>query len=125
MKLRDGITDMDDNKYFQVVIKVPKKTIVNMFVGACEGGSNYWCKDVRPKGKASDCYDAMLDGFTCIDMEDNNRLYEVTAKNIERAVFLMFQDEPRHFGHMMSENDDATTADVFFQLCVFGKTVYG
>jgi hypothetical protein len=38
---------------------------------------------------------------------------------------LMAEKEPRHFGDFMGENDDATTSDVFLQLCLFGEVVYG
>jgi hypothetical protein len=32
---------------------------------------------------------------------------------------------PRHIADILSENDDATTGDVFLQLCLFGDVVYG
>lgn len=32
---------------------------------------------------------------------------------------------PSHWGAFIAENDDAETADVFLQYCIFGKVIYG
>lgn len=32
---------------------------------------------------------------------------------------------PCHIGDFIKENEDATTADVFLQYCIFGKVIYG
>jgi hypothetical protein len=37
----------------------------------------------------------------------------------------MAREYGRHFSDMIAENDDATTADVFLQCCLFGELVYG
>lgn len=111
----------------KVQVEVPEKRIIDLFISACEGGSNYWCTEVKPlgnrKGKDS-AYTSMLDGFEISDGENKNRKHRATPASIARGLEL-FVSEGRHFGDFMSENDDATTADVFLQLCVFGKVIYG
>lgn len=32
---------------------------------------------------------------------------------------------PRHWSDMITGNDDADTADIFLQYCIFGKVIYG
>lgn len=114
------------SKQFTATVNVPQQRIVDMFIGACEGGSNYWAVKVKPLGKHKDAYEAMLGGFMVVDGErDDDTPIMVTKEKIAQAVELMAKNEPRHFSDMVSENDDASTADVFLQLCTFGKTIYG
>lgn len=44
---------------------------------------------------------------------------------MQRGLQLMVDKAPKHWGDFLSENDDATTADVFLQLCLFGDVIYG
>jgi len=37
----------------------------------------------------------------------------------------MASEAPRHFADFIAENDDAETADVFLQCCLFGRIVFG
>lgn len=41
------------------------------------------------------------------------------------GLSLMSRDYPNHFADFMAENEDAETADVFVQCCIFGNIVYG
>ena len=111
-------------KKFSVNVDVTEDTIIDMFITACEGGSNYWCKELTPLGKSKDAYRAMLKGFTLVDLIDG-RKYTVSEQRIEKAITKMALQEPRHFRDMVAEEGDACTADVFLQLCVFDKVIYG
>lgn len=111
------------NKDFSVEIKVSKERLVDMFIGACEGGSNYWCQELTPKGKG-DAYEAMLNGFSLIELE-NAKKHLVTKAMIEKGLQIMATKYTYHFSNMVCETDDAETADVFLQLCVFGDLIYG
>ena len=111
------------NKEFVVETKVSKERIVDMFIGACEGGSNYWCKELTPKGKG-DAYEAMLNGFSLIDLE-NGKKHLVTKVMIEKGLQLMANNYAYHFSSIVGETDDAETADIFLQCCVFGEVIYG
>ena len=111
-------------KPFVTKAEIPRQRIVDMFIGACEGGSNYWCKELDPFADKGDPYETMLDGFTLTDGESGKK-HRITKQMISDAVRDFAQKEPRHFADMLSESDDATTADVFLQLCVFGEVIYG
>lgn len=122
-------------KSYLVGIEVPAQRVVDLFISACEGGSNYWCQEVNPKAKSGDPYETMLDGFTVLDGTDGKG-HTITPKDIEEALALFARGGPdekygpegwgvAHFSAWMDENDDATTADVFLQLCVFKKVIYG
>lgn len=108
---------------FGVSLLIKRETIENLFISACEGGSNYWCKEIKPKG-GGDAYAAMFAGFIAVDGESEKKI-NVTPTKIKKAVQLMAAKEPRHFADVLGENEDATTGDVFLQLCCFGKVIYG
>lgn len=107
-------------------ITIPFKwsRVVDLFISACEGGSNYWCKELTPRGRHKDHYEAMLGGFTLIELEDDKR-HEVTPEMIQTALEQFPITQPRAFADWVAENDDAETADIFLQLCVFGEPIYG
>jgi hypothetical protein len=111
-------------KKLEVKLSIDTKRVVDLFVTACEGGSNYWCKELTPKGTRGDAYEAMLGGFTLIEKE-NGKKHTVTPKDIVEALELFPVKYPRQFGDFLFENDDAETGDVFLQLCVFKDVVYG
>lgn len=108
---------------YTINISVSREKIVDLFISACEGGSNYWCAELTPKGKG-DAYWAMLEGFEIIEIEDGKKR-RVTPAMIQKAVKAFPVKEPRHFGNFLSDDADAETADAFLQLCVFGETIYG
>jgi hypothetical protein len=115
--------------YMEAIVMVPRQRLVDMFITACEGGSNYWCSNVdHPAVKGQDHYQTMLlNGFTAVEEGDEGlgKVHTVTPVQIQHALKVMAQKHARHFSDMLTENDDATTADVFFQLCVLGDVIYG
>jgi len=108
----------------KLTLNIPDQRIVDLFVSACEGGSNYWCKEVNPLGKAPGAYTAMLGGFTVVDGE-TGKSYEIGKAQIKKALELFPAKAPNQFAEFLSENDDAATGDCFLQLCVFGDVIYG
>lgn len=108
-----------------VNIEVPDQTIVDLFITACEGGSNYWCAKVTPTVKVeSDPYVDMLQGFTATDRE-TGRVIKVSPEQIQMGLARMAEQYPHHFQDMVNDNHDAVTADVLLQMCVFGELIYG
>jgi hypothetical protein len=105
-------------------LNVSRERVGDLFVGAVEGGSTYWARDLElPRGRGW-YYNRMLNhGFAVTDAEGTR--HEVTPEKIERALNRMASEHPRHFADFREGQDDATTADVFFQLCVLGEVVYG
>jgi len=44
---------------------------------------------------------------------------------IKRGLVEMAATYPKHFMDFLTEQDDADTADVFLQCCIFGRLIYG
>lgn len=133
---------------FVVPVRVPEERVWSLLVGAFEGGSKYWVRHYRyddsglrrvDDGDDSD-FDAMRDGavyyythqlpllgrclFVKPDEEDNEE-YVLNRAALERGLATMAEKHPRHFANFIEKQDDATTSDVFLQLCLFGEVVYG
>lgn len=49
----------------------------------------------------------------------------ISKANYERAEELLLDKYPKRLGEILSENWDAETADIWFQLVVMGEVVYG
>lgn len=135
-----------DNVVAEISVKVPitKKRISDMLCCAFEGGSNYWYwidKFIKPPVLGWQ-YDPkqvfkhldypLNDGGALIisDKEDDSpakskKTYKLDLISITRGLHVMAEKEPRHFADFLSEDDDATTGDVFLQCCLFGEVIYG
>ena len=132
------------NLSVSVVQNVPFQRIGDLIVSAFEGGSNYWMEVSKTKKpqKVSFLYDADLGGeepkiywpvdyplnggsITISDTEGDmpDRVFDL--ESIQRGLQVMAKDCPRHWQTFLAENDDAETADVFLQCCLYGEIVYG
>lgn len=80
---------------FPVKLELSAEVIGNCLCSALEGGSGYWCQITRGP-----------DG-------------------VGRGLQVMAEKYPRHFGNLISDNDDAETGDVLLQCSVLGEIVYG
>lgn len=114
----------------------------DMLVGALEGGSNYWywindraCETIarynpQPFGEAFAIvmWKAIKAGET-IEIHDkeesHHKIGEINLSSVEKGEELMLKNSSKHFADIISEDDDAETADVWFQYCVLGGIVYG
>lgn len=116
-------------------INIDDKSLQNLFVGALEGGSNYWYYlpdhfDV-PKGECLSTwiFEQVMNNNLQVkvhDTEDEESfLGWINKYNILTGIQLMADKYKNHFSDFISERDDATTADVFLQLVVLKKIVYG
>lgn len=130
--------------------EIPEERLKGILCTAFEGGTNYWLTDITPHferddlsiddfregGKMQDpkCYwhwcqlVPLTEGcyLTFKDREDEDkRRYRLDRRTIEEGLAVMAKKYPKHFGDLISENDDADTGDVFMQCCVFGEIVYG
>jgi len=129
-----------------------KEDIINLFVDALEGGSNYWYeirhlpKEVRYKAKemgqpiSETIGEYILNGgyVQFYDSEeeyddddygethsDNGLLGTVDMDSILEAITLIKKDYPEVWENILDEQYDANDADIFLQLCVMGEVVYG
>lgn len=110
------------SEFMELKLKVKIEDIVVLFISACEGGSNYWCEELTPFGKTGDAYESMLAGFSLVE---RRKRHSVFPKDIQKALDLFPIEAPHQFGQFIADNADASTGDVFLQLCVFKKVIYG
>lgn len=110
---------------------IDKQRLEDLLVGAFEGGSNYWIQRVDWRSARRDAYEAAFDdGVTIVvssERGDPNggRKERLDLAAMEKGLQLMADKYPRHMADLLNGNDDATTADVWLQLCLFGEVVYG
>lgn len=128
-------------KHTNQTVTLTDERRLDMLTGALEGGSNYWyeiketadaiIRETTPEMQGRPFVDRM---FMCIkqgraiqvhDCENDELLGEVTMQAIEEGERLMQEKHPEHFADILSEDDDATTADVWFQMVVLKELVYG
>lgn len=131
--------DSDEGPRIAITATVEWAKIVNAVIGAFEGGSTYWLRSAdyvyTPEGVegnplyAEDQFWAKGGkmALSYDDPEDQERRAskEVSLIEIKQGLRSMAEKDPRHFGDLVSENDDAITHDVFIQHVLFGETIYG
>jgi hypothetical protein len=123
----------------------PKRRLMHLLCCALEGGSNYWYKIAKfihpngpveaiayPAGEQTEVFrhlDYPLSdaggALMITDMFGDHGLIRLDLPRLLEGLRLMAEKQPRHFGNWRDENEDGDTGDVFLQLCVFGKVVYG
>lgn len=133
----------------KITQEIDDNMIIGLLCSAFEGGSNYWYfiertelagdlkeEDFHEGGKMQlpDQYwhwaelIPLVPGCALIitDKEsDGKEEYRLDRAALERGLQVMSDKYPHHFGDFMSENDDAITADVYLQCCLFGEAIYG
>jgi len=122
-----------------------KQIQFDLLVTALEGGSNYWyflpdlskIPDVAqsPETKgfekclAARIWDAVQNGekitVTDIDGDENEPIGYVGLHELNRADELFLKEFPEAYGDAITENYDADTADIWFQLVVMGEVIFG
>ena len=138
----------------KITLEINKGRIADLLCSGFESGINYWgCgNNIQGMGSNSDaptiiwqeldgwndapvkeclvyphCHYPLFDGgkYRVMDLEDNKKLYILDLPKIKSGLKIMAEKYPRHFGNWLSEDDDATTGDVFIQCCLFGEVKYG
>lgn len=129
-----------------------KEDVINLFVDALEGGSNYWYqirhlpKDITYKANemgesVSEAigeyilqggYVQFYDAEEEYDDDDYQEKYSdkgllgtVDMNSILEAITIIKKDYPEVWENILDEQYDANDADVFLQLCVMGEVVFG
>jgi hypothetical protein len=119
------------NKGFivETTIEIPEQRVSDLLVSAFEGGSGYWA---RLRGYDADMADDIVAGKRSLGITEDCGEGEppvehvLDRKAVARGLKLFAELEPRrHFQGFLSEGDDAETGDVFLQMCLLGKIVYG
>lgn len=106
----------------------------DLLCSAFEGGSNYWYmieKIEYPEGKSRADFEfpylevPLNGGSVKITADGEKKVYMLDRKALEKGWKLMISDQPRHYADAVTGNGDADTGDVFLQLCLFGKVIFG
>ena len=127
----------------QTTATISLHRIADILVGAFEGGSTYWIREIiladKPKKltfgtdqSGDDYYPRTirypLSGGSIQIVEDDGELTPKTHlfnfAAIEKGLDIMHVKYPRHFKDLIEENDDAETSDVFLQCAILGDVVY-
>jgi hypothetical protein len=134
-------------KAFSIKItqEVPEEKVQNLLTNGFDHAISYWASVKGDGGwdKLNEKEDYRSDlplagGFVVLedstgegfpDPEGNPFAVEggviLNRASVERGLQVMGAKYPRHFGNMMSGNDDADTADVLIQCAVFGDIIFG
>jgi hypothetical protein len=120
--------------------KITKEDIINLFVTALEGGSNYWYHiPTMPNGvqeiqnetgmatsEAIGEY-VLRGGYIQVnDAEDEEEeLGTVDMDSLLDAIQKIKADYPNVYENIIDEEYDAEDADVFFQIAVMGEITFG
>lgn len=137
---------VDPNQPIIVPFKLPLERPVNCIISALEGGSGYWLRryaylhfdgremEDKPEGYESPAYAEEKfwanGGRVRFTYDNPNEGDDLASKDVGLAeiisgLTIMAEKCGRHFGDLISENDDAETADVFIQCVIFGEIIYG
>lgn len=135
-------------KRMKITTEIKEETLKELLCSAFEGGSNYWYQIIRYRfgntglshadfkqgGKMQNpqnyWHPAEIIPFTAgcsVEIRDmeGEKLYQLNREALDRGVKVMAEKYPKHFSAVISEDADATTADVFLQCCLFGEAIYG
>lgn len=120
--------------------KITKQDIIDLFVTALEGGSNYWYYLPRiPAGVREIMAELDMELTEAIgeyvlrggsidinDAEDEEtKLGTVDMTSLLEAIDILKNDYTRAYENIIDEEYDADDADIFFQLAVMGEVTFG
>ena len=122
----------------KVTQEVSYERVQDLLCCALEGGSNYWyciADTIYPQGETKESLkiefthlELPFKGGTLVfeDIEDPEREKTyLTLETITEGLNIMANKFPKDFGDFMSEDDDATTGDIFLQCCLLKDVIYG
>ena len=115
-----------------VPVQIEEQAVRDLLGNAIEGGSTYWCDSIDRHGvtqkQAPYRQDVpFVEGgkLEVRGAEEPDKPIFLTRETLVGGLILMALKYPRHWQDFMNDNADATTGDVFLQLCCFGDVIYG
>lgn len=89
------------------------------FAAFDSGYADYWVRE----------YSDLPVGFNVIHMseelEDEYELTQVDGNTLKNGIQAMASLYPRHYANVGTVDEDAETADVYLQCCIFGDLIFG
>lgn len=117
-----------------------EQRLTDLFITAYEGGSSYWAsvhisfgekaqEKIKEMGSTSEYLFSRIwnDGkeFTVFDAEEGDELGKMNKANFKKGYTLLKSDPyVDHYSDLVSENWDANTADVWFQLAILNDITF-
>jgi len=114
---------------------IGSQRVADLLVTAFEGGSNYWISHASPEF-AYNLADLDTNWYATASFlnrgdwriritEDEGDEHFVTKHNLAKGFELLAQDNIQILDSIVDENYDASDADIWLQLAIFGGIVYG
>jgi hypothetical protein len=137
---------MNKNLRITVPFQITLEHFDAIISAALEGGSNYWCEvrwkdfeflleniidEDNPKGLhlierlALTLYNNENFFINIYDSENKSILGQLSQKGMLKGLKIAAKDHSEKFSMLIEEQHDASIADDFLQLAVFGKLVFG
>ena len=113
---------------------VPSQAIADQVVTAIEGGVNYWCKNYdlvlprSPEGFEKPFYSDPKfyeQDFKLTFTPHEGDPKDLTPEKLQKGLDFLAEKYPDHLADILTEQGDASTADVFLQACLFQEIIYG
>jgi len=112
--------------------------LADLLCTALEGGVGYWAQIVETEKGAGDgkpwgdeytpsyiSCPFSTGGFIKFKDTESDDTWTLDRAAMERGLKRMAEKTPAHFADFINENADATTGDVFLQLCFFEEVTFG
>ena len=144
--MNDSLKQLDDHmqsieKTFKIAVSVETVTanrLSDLLTGALEGGSNYWyvieneilAEGINRKDFAFPHIEIPFTEGCALIIGENEQDPSLCGKRLDwdsmqKGLQIMYDKYNRHYLDFINENDDAETADVFLQCCLFGEIIFG
>ena len=120
------------------ISNIPYSRVSDLLVAAFEGGCNYWMNTadaVKPPmityqyvpGHTHPRYEYPLNEGGAVDciVDGDSETHRLDLPAIKKGLHLMAEKYPEQFADFINMNEDADTADIFVQCCLFGDVIYG
>jgi hypothetical protein len=124
--------DEKASRAITVQVPVTERDVWDLLVSAFENGSRYWIRDIDiptpwPEGCPDRARVPLAGGALKVHVyyDDVEPLRDVDRAAVSHGLELMARMYPRQFANILSKTTDRTTGDVFLQLCLFDKVIFG
>jgi len=123
---------------FNAFAPVSSQAICGQMISAIEGGIDAWCSGAKLISSEIPCIGRpwysdtkLYEGHFVIQFTEHEKSSEggtkhnLTPQKLQGGLKLLSEKYPKRISEMLSEQGNASTANVLIQVSLFGKVVYG